>query len=187
MKKVCLSLAVAVVLTGCAEPARIQQMTATHFNTAKIASANTLKNSITVNDVSGGKETNPLFVSNIGNLEFKQSLINSLSSVGFLTTDKDQRRYALDVTIGGLDQPIVGLDMTVTATVNYRLEEVASQKIVFSRVITTPYTANFTDALNGTTRLKLANEGAAKKNIEQFIDELSDFGISKQQVAVETK
>lgn len=187
MKKVCLSLAVAMALTGCAAPARVEQMTATHFNTAKIASANTLKNSIVVNDVSGGKSTNPLFMSNIGNEEFKQSLMNSLNSVGFLTTNKDQRRYSLDVTIGGLDQPMMGLDMTVTATVNYRLEDTATQKVVFSRVIATPYTATLSDTLNGAKRLKLANEGAAKKNIEQFIDELTDFGIPKQQVAVETK
>ena len=62
--------------------------------------------------------------------------------------------------------------MTVTASINYVLTERASGKTVYTKTITLPYTAKFSDAFAGYERLRLANEGAARENIKQLIDEL---------------
>ena len=67
---------------------------------------------------------------------------------------------------------MMGFDMTVTATVRYSLIERISGREVFSRSIPTPYTAKMGDAFVGSERLKLANEGAVRKNIEELIAEL---------------
>jgi len=83
-----------------------------------------------------------------------------------------------------LDQPFIGLDLKVTATVEYSLEERSTGKKVFTKTISTPFTATFSDAALAFERLKIANEGAVRENIEKIIDELLSLKISKQQVSV---
>jgi hypothetical protein len=74
-----------------------------------------------------------------------------------------------------LEQPLIGLDMTVTATVTYTLIERSSGKTTWEKTLVTPYTAKFTDAFFAVERLKFANEGAARANIAQLISELSQL------------
>ena len=67
---------------------------------------------------------------------------------------------------------VIGLDMTVTATVTYTLVERATGKTAWEKVIVAPYTAKFGDSLLGVERLKLANEGAIRTNISNLLDDL---------------
>jgi hypothetical protein len=76
-----------------------------------------------------------------------------------------------------LKQPVFGFNMKVTAVVNYQLRERSSGMPVFQTEVTTPYTAEMSEAFLGVERLKLANEGAIRENIEHLILELVDsFG-----------
>ena len=72
----------------------------------------------------------------------------------------------------GLAQPIMGFDMTVTSHVNYSVLERTSGTPYFLTTVTAPYTATVGDAFAGITRLRLANEGSIRSNIQKFIDEL---------------
>lgn len=165
------SVAFATVLSGCAAPARIDQMTATASPQQRIAPTELRKN-IAVRDVTGGKETNPMWVSNVGNSEFEQALEASLRDAGLLAAGKQAGKYTLVAHLENVDQPMGGFNMTVTATVSYSLVERATGKEVFVRRVSLPYTATLGTAFSGSERLRIANEGAVRVNITQAINEL---------------
>jgi hypothetical protein len=168
MKKLIVIL-LAVALGGCAAPAAVENMSVfkpiSHTNTA-------LKNNIGVDSVNGGKETNPMWTSQVSSEGFKRALEQSLENAGMFSKIVSGGKYQLTADLNKLDQPIAGFDMTVTATVRYSLVETKSRKEVYGRVIQMAYTAKLSDAFAGTTRLKLANEGAVKANIQALIDDL---------------
>ena len=62
--------------------------------------------------------------------------------------------------------------MTVICIVQYRLTETKTNHLVYEREIKTPYTAKFSDDFAGVTRMKDANEGAARENITALIKDL---------------
>jgi hypothetical protein len=130
-----------------------------------------LKNSLSVTDVTGGKETSPMWTSQVDSSDFQRALENSLRTTGLLSPVRRYGLYQPTADLTGLDQPMVGFNMTVTATVSYSLIERSSGREIFLRSIPTPYTAKMGDAFVGSERLKLANEGAVRKNIEDLIAE----------------
>ena len=162
--------AVAIALTACATPAQVDSMTT---NKSFIASASTspLRGNIAIKDVIGGEETNPLWTSKISAADFERALEASLQGAGLLAA-RQSGKNVLSVHLQKLDQPLIGISFTVTATVNYRLTERATGKVLYEKDISVPYTATFGDAAMAITRLRLANEGAARTNIEAFIDEV---------------
>jgi hypothetical protein len=163
----------ALALAGCAAPARVDQMQIDPTVATRIAAANSvLKENIGIKDVTGGKETNPMWVSSISSGDFERALEASLRNAGLLSINRQGSKYVLTAHMLKLDQPMFGASMTVTAAVQYSLVERASGKEVFSRSLTTPYTAEWNAAFIGSERLKLANEGAARTNIQQLIDAL---------------
>lgn len=164
-------LACAAFLAGCAAPARVEQMAVSGQPAQRVAES-PLRGNVAVRDVTGGKETNPMWMSNVSSGEFAQAIEQSLRAVGLLATNRQASPFQLTAHLQSLEQPAFGLDMTVTASVNYVLVERASGKDVFQKTVTAPYTAKFSDAFAGVERLKLANEGAIRVNITQLIDEL---------------
>jgi hypothetical protein len=175
------ALTLAGVLSGCASPARIDQMTVSVSPDQRIAPT-PLRTNIAVRDVTGGKDTNPMWVSNVGSSEFEQALEASLRDAGLLSAGKQAGKYTLVAHLENVDQPMAGFNMTVTATVMYSLVERATGKEVFNRRISLPFTATVGDAFAGTERMRLANEGAVRVNIKQLISEL--FAIKVDQVAI---
>ena len=167
---VALLIGFATVISGCASPARVGNMTATTAPSQRIAESS-LRDNIAIKDVTGGQETNPMWKSDVGTPEFQQALEASLRTAGLLAST-NEGRYMLSTRLENLDQPVIGLDFTVTASVSYMVTERATGKEVYSRKIAVPFTAKFGDALMGVERLKLANEGAVKVNITQFIQDL---------------
>jgi len=181
--RVILSLCVATlaVLAGCATPARPDQMVATSAPASRAAVPVALRESIGVRDVTGGRETNPMCVSNVGSAEFERALQDSLRNAGLLAPVRGGGRYQLSADLRKLDQPMIGLDMTVTATINWHLVERASGRNVFQREIGTPFTAKMSDAFIGSERMKLANEGAIRRSIEVFIEEVLRLPVETRQ------
>ena len=171
----------ATLLSGCAAPARINEMT-TLANPAQRVVNTPMRNNVAVRDVTGGQDTNPMWKSNIGNSEFEQALESSLRDAGLLSAGKQAGKYMLTVHMERVDQPMFGASMTVTATVSYSLIERATGKEVLNRTIALPFTAAWNSSFIGTERLRLANEGAIRVNIGKIIDEL--FAIRVDAVAL---
>ena len=167
--KILLFILSAAILTGCATPAAVEQMAVvlpiTQTNPA-------LKNNVGVAEVTGGRETNAMWTSQVSSDAFKRALEQSLESAGMFSKIVAGSKYQLTADLTRLDQPMMGFDMTVTSTVRYSLIETQTRKEVYTRVIQIGYTASMSDAFIGSQRLKLANEGAVKANIQSFINDL---------------
>jgi hypothetical protein len=170
-----IALAAALLTTGCAAPARVSEMSlrAEHAATLSTAErATALRHAVSVRDVAGGRDTNPMWTSQVASTDFERALEASLRSAGFLSENRQTAPYAVLADIVKLDQPFLGLDLTVTASVNYTVVNQRTKLDVFSRTITTPYTATFSDSALAVERLRLANEGAIRQNITKFLQEL---------------
>lgn len=172
---------IALVVTACASPARIEEMSVAGQPSQRIA-ATPLRNNLAIKDVTGGTDTNPMWKSNIGSIEFERALEGSLRAVGLLSPAQSGR-FILTAHLEKVDQPLVGFSMTVTASVRYIVTERSTGKDLFNKVISVPYTAAMSDAFLGTERLRLANEGAVRVNITQLIDEL--FALQIPSVSVQ--
>jgi len=129
--------------------------------------------------VSGGKETSSVYASQISDKDFAQALRDSIEKSGLFAKAMDTTggTYRLDAFIGELAQPVLGFDMTVTMEVGYTLSDVRAQKPVWKKSIRSTYTATTKDSIIGATRLQMANEGAARQNIEQAISEMSKLNL----------
>lgn len=149
--------------------------------TASLHSA--LREAVAIKDVTGGKETNPMWISNISSSDFEQSLERSLKNVGFLSPNRQGSRYTLTAHLLRIDQPMFGASMTVTATVQYSLVERQTGKEILARTVSSPYTAEWNAAFLGSERLRLANEGAARANIQQLIQALMALNIEPGSVS----
>ncbi len=162
-------------LAGCATPARVDQMTVS----LPIQQTNpALKDSIGISDVTGGRETNPMWTSQVSSDDFRRALEASLQSAGLYSRIGVGSKYQLSADLTRLDQPLMGFDMTVSATVRYSVVDRLSRKEVYSRVIQIPFTARMSDAFMGAERLRLANEGAIKVNIQAFINDMLNLKLA---------
>jgi hypothetical protein len=86
-------------------------------------------------------------------------------------------RYKLNAFIVKVDQPMMGFSMTVKMEVSYTLVDTQSGKTVWAKNVASEHTAKAGEAFAGVKRLQLANEGAAKANIEQAITDISAVGL----------
>lgn len=175
MKKLMVFGLLATLMAGCAMPARVDQMSSRSMQQAQ--PGHPYRAAVGVGEVTGGSATNPLWTSQIGSADFAQALAVSLDRAG-LGAPADRATYQLQATLEKVDQPLIGLSMTVTAQVRYVLSEKLGGRVLFDKVINQPYTAQFSDAFLGFERLRVANEGAARVNIEQVVEALLQLGVS---------
>ena len=98
------------------------------------------------------------------------ALTDSITKSGlFAKVSPSGARYKLAAFIGKVDQPMLGFSVTVRMEVSYSLTDTQSSKSVWSKSISSEYTARTSEAFAGVKRLRLANEGAARENIQQAI------------------
>lgn len=83
-----LLLFVCVSLNACASGARPEMMSAYPEEGFKAPAANHFKDAISISDIAGGKETNPMLVSKVSNEAFEKALQSSLLNFG-LYSDSD--------------------------------------------------------------------------------------------------
>lgn len=167
-------LIAALTLTGCATAARSDAMVASTVVAPVAANASKkLLGNIAIGDVTGGSSTNPMWVSKVGGAEFEKALEASLKGAGFLSANRQAGDYKLVADLREVNQPMIGLDMTVTSSVEYQLVERATGKNIYRETISAPYTAKMSDSFLGSERLRLANEGSIRSNIERLIQRLS--------------
>lgn len=128
-----------------------------------------LNESICLKSVRGGEETHPLWTSEVSDASFKSALSASLSRQGLLAWSPSDCEFDLTANVLGLSQPAAGFDMEVTAHVNYEMLHRGTDKAYFLKTVSTAYTATVGDAFAGIKRMRLANEGAVRANILEFL------------------
>ncbi len=129
--------------------------------------------------VSGGQSTNPLWTSQVANEDFQTALQDSIEKHGLFSQvlRSNGGDYVLDVRLVRLGQPIIGLNMTVTADVEWRLNRGSSGSRVWEERIVRKYTATVGQAFAGVKRLRLANEGAIRENIKAALEKISRLSL----------
>ena len=161
-------LVAASLLSGCATASKADAMVAKPVAVTHASSADV---SVTV---AGGQDTSKMGASQISDDAFAQALRDSITQSGlFKAVAATGGRYKLSAFIGKVDQPTMGFSMTVKMEVSYTLVDTTSGKAVWSKNVASEHTAKASEAFAGVTRLRLANEGAARDNIEQALAEMS--------------
>ncbi len=168
-----------VWLFGCASGAKIENMVYTAPEGSQYDAG--LEKNVQVQPVSGGEETNPLWTSEISSDAFQKAIEQSLEGAGLLG---NAGRYKLSAQLIGVDQPMFGINFEVTTKVKYSLIDTQSGAVVMDELVEASHTATIGDAFVAVTRLRLANEGAGKKNIEGLLQKLSQLRIDPKQVSL---
>ncbi len=96
----------AVILVGCASPATQQAMSITIQDVPTKVNPE-LKGQMVVRDVTGGKETNPMWTSQVDTQGFKGALDKSIAVAGYRANDTTAAKYKIDANLQKLDQPLV--------------------------------------------------------------------------------
>ena len=125
-----------------------------------------------IGKVEGGSKTNPMLISNVAANDFRAALESSLEGLQFLTPDQSAAKLEVAAYILNLDQPMVGLDMTVTSRIHYIVAPVSGGPAVLDDTVAASGTASFGSALLGVERLRKANEAAIRANIQSFVERL---------------
>ena len=152
------------VLTGCATPSNKAAMSISKVEQA--ASNPEYLGAFKLGNILGGKETNPLWTSQVSNGSFKAALEDSLRNVRYLASGSEGV-FVIDANLQKLDQPLFGLTFDVTSEVSYRIEGRGYTKTL---QIVSVGTATVSDAFIGIERLRIANERSIKQNITDFIN-----------------
>lgn len=168
-----LLILLALVCTGCPLSVKSEAMIplvpmAVHKSTSDIAIA-----VLGATDISAPK---PIHISDE---DFAQSLRESFEKSGLfrkVVTDP-QAAYQLQAVFVQMYEQIFGLDMTASMEVNYTLASTTPKKVLWKKGITSTQTTAFGESVISITRLRLATEGAARRNIEQAIQEISKLGL----------
>lgn len=160
--------AAALLLGGCATASKSTDMV-----TAVTVPVTKHPESLSV-AVTGGSETSSMGASKISNGDFAEAVKTSVTQSGLFgkISPAGSSDYDLTVQIVRLDQPVFGASFTVTIETTWRLTHRSDQKLVWQKAIITPFTATMGDAFVGVTRLRLANEGAARENIKDAITQM---------------
>lgn len=163
---------VAAVMSGCATPATYEGMVPGDYSTAR-------KHAKTVSvQVGGGQETSSMGKSQISDEAFAKALVEAITKSQTFSQVVQGKggNYQLLVSIISMEQPTFGIDMTVKMEAGWTLKSAAGQ-VVWQEAIKSQHTATAGDAFVGTTRLRLANEGAAKNNIKQGLAKISRLNL----------
>lgn len=174
LSRLSLSLALAALvsvtgLSGCASPADRAAMVPTGIRiTQKHDSA------VAVH-TGGGSTTGAMDSSNIADADLKAAIEDAISQSGVFKriVQGNGADYELTVNIVQLDKPTFGASFTVNLEAGWTLVKLSDRSVALRKTITSSHTATMGDAFAGVTRLRLAVEGAVRKNIEQGVQEIS--------------
>lgn len=183
LRMLCVSL-FAVLLTGCASSAKVENMMINDQQAHAQQYDAGLSNNLQVSNVEGGEKTNPLWTSEIDGADFRTALEKSLGNAGLLSQG-GKAAYSLRAKLVSIEQPVFGFSFTVTSTVEYSLVENAGGRVVWQETVKEPFTAGVGDAFYGVTRLRLANEGSARANINTLLQRLGGLKLAAGQVSLQ--
>jgi hypothetical protein len=120
--------------------------------------------------VSGGSPRSQVLAT-VSNEDYKEALETSLVKSG-LFRNAGSGGYQIDAFITSIKQPLAGISMKVEMEVSYSLKKGGST--LWSKSITSTYSAPMSEALVGAVRVRKATEGAARENIALLIRSLDE-------------
>ena len=164
-------LGLVLVVSGCATPARTSSMVPEVRTNQAVDSDSPLYRGIWVIDVGGGQETNPLWTSEVGTKEFRESLVRTLELQGFLAAG-ETAAFRLKAFIVEVKHPSAGISVTVHSFIRYALVRSTDGKVIFDDVLSGSFTATVSDTFYGVDRLRLAEEGSIRANISALVERL---------------
>lgn len=174
MKKMLISalfIACSFTLSACASGARSQQMIPAMKQDVMASKNSPLYKNIELATVIGGKNTNPMWTSQVSSMDFENALKEALVNSGYLSS-AGSSSYLLRADLMELKQPLFGLQFNVTSTVDYTLQNKRSKEMKYSRKITAIGSASFSDSALAVERLRIANERSIQKNLETLLEDL---------------
>ena len=105
--------------------------------------------------------------------EYRKALVASFRQAD-LYAPEDEAKYVMDTVMTDMEQPIMGFNMTVTATAQYDVLKASNESNVFSENVSVPCTKGIGDAFDGAIRLRLASGCAVGENITHVIKVISN-------------
>jgi hypothetical protein len=138
----------------------------------QVSAENPGSGAVFVGSVSGGKETNPLWVSQIDDAAFSEALTTALRENGLLAPSETDRRFRVDAALIEVKKPIIGFTFRVTTIVQYTVTDLTDGTKLIDDKISAAGAATMGDAFLGVERLRIANEASGRANIEAFIGRL---------------
>jgi hypothetical protein len=161
-------------LGACASGAKPEMMTlmAATATASPVSAGHPGYQAMSIQQVQGGNETNPMWASDISNPDFQAALETSLKAFNYLVPEGGTDKYKVTASITAVDKPLMGLDLSVTMKVRYSVAN-ASGGLAFDDTIAATGTATMGEAFAAVERLRIAIEKAAKANIEAFLGRLS--------------
>jgi hypothetical protein len=100
---------------------------------------------------------------------YREAIQNALLTSNFAVRAGDSEHYVLDSQLLELDVPMFGFSMSASAKARYRLKSAESGSVLFDQTLNLPYTAEFSEALDGGQRARLASAKAIRENITHLI------------------
>jgi hypothetical protein len=165
----CLALA-AIPCASCAYPAEAKAMVPTEFAVTNRHAASACV------QVNGGKETDPMWRSNISGPAYAEALAMAITQSGVFAAVVGSAaadcRLVVDL-IKVVDDGSFELEVTVVA--QWRLFDLATGGKLSDQAVVTTFLATLGDAFVGATRKRIANEGAARMNIKEGLRQLSEL------------
>jgi hypothetical protein len=158
-------------LAGCATPAQKENMSATALPSSK-----KLPYTVSV-ETRGGQETGAMDSSNVSNADLKAAIESSITKSGLFKSvvpGKDGD-YELSVTVTQLSKPVFGGAFTVTMETGWSLVRARDKSVVMRKAVKSSHTAEMSDSFVGVTRLRLALEGAVRKNITEGLQSIAEL------------
>lgn len=114
-------------------------------------------------------------IAHITSADFKTAVTESLRNSGLFksVSASNDPTYQLNATLEDLAAPLSGLDMTAYLTVDWALSRTADHKVLWHELIHSKATATLGDAFAGLHRARIADERAARQNIERALSGLA--------------
>ena len=130
-------------------------------------------------EVTGGKETRKVKMvagdfAEVGNDQLREALRLSLQDAGYLAPDQGSAAALLKVNLVDLEKPPSGgFSISVVVIMRYVLTDRATGKPWFDELVTASCERGVADDLNGSTRVRHAEECAVRNNIMAFVGKLA--------------
>lgn len=117
----------------------------------------------------------------ITDIDFTKAIEESIieNSLFVKVVQRNGEDYLLEVAIISMEKPSFGLDFTVNMEATWSIKDPINNKIIMRKAITSSHTATTGDAFVGMTRLRLAVEGAIRKNIRLGLLDISNLQLNK--------
>ncbi len=161
-----------LTLGACATAALPSQMSVRPGDLAALDAGAPGYHRLRVVQIQGGSATNPLWLSNVSNDDFRAALVSSLAVMGYLADDPAKADLELTASIVDLERPVVAIQPTVVSKVRYTVSPAGGGAPLFDETLAASGTPTMAESFFEPDPTRPANEAAMRANISIFLQEL---------------